>query len=283
MKSRFLLWLAATVFGAAALTASAQTVAAGDIIVGFRGAAGVANNLEIKAGSVSTLQAYSSQTLIGNFNTSLNALSSSWTTASTLNTGGLLWGAVGSSSSSLVYATSGWDTTVTGTLGTANSVGWSSISSGLISTANTNITSLRTGFNNSATATGDSLSKTIAASNTNSWSTKGTTGAAGFGVFNPNTFNGVNGLQVFGSSNANNATATFVATDLYSVQANSSTYLGTFALYTSSSGGYNVGDLTFTAAASAIPEPSTYAALAGVAALGLVMVRRRQARSQEQA
>ena len=56
---------------------------------------------------------------------------------------------------------------------------------------------------------------------------------------------------------------------------NGSTFLGTFALYTADGGGHNVGDLTFTAF-TAIPEPSTYAALLGAVTLGVVVIRRRQ-------
>jgi hypothetical protein len=46
-------------------------------------------------------------------------------------------------------------------------------------------------------------------------------------------------------------------------------YLGTFDLS-------STGELSFTAAGSAIPEPSTYAMVLGAAALGFVMMRRRQ-------
>ena len=56
--------------------------------------------------------------------------------------------------------------------------------------------------------------------------------------------------------------------DLYSITANASSFLGTFALYQN-------GDLTFTAF-QAIPEPTTYAALLGVATLGFAAIRRRK-------
>ena len=70
--------------------------------------------------------------------------------------------------------------------------------------------------------------------------------------------------------------AVYSALDLYSVVANADTFLGTFALYTGADGnGHNAGDLTFTAFA-AIPEPSVYAAVLGVATLGFVAIRRRK-------
>lgn len=57
-----------------------------------------------------------------------------------------------------------------------------------------------------------------------------------------------------------------------------------FRLYgwgaSSSSGTFSVNDFTFNGAVSAVPEPSTYAALAGMASLGMAFVRRRRARGK---
>jgi hypothetical protein len=65
----------------------------------------------------------------------------------------------------------------------------------------------------------------------------------------------------------------YSALDLYGYENNGAsvdtTFLGTLELTTG-------GELFFTSAVSAIPEPSTYAMILGVAALGFVMIRRRQ-------
>jgi len=255
---------AAALFLAAAFSLQAQTVSSNDIIVGIRGSS--ATNLEIKAGSLSTLASYTSETLIGNFNSSLSsAIGANWATATTLSGGGASWGAGGSSgASTLVFASSLWDTSTAGTLGTANNLNqWNTLAS--VGAANTAFNSLFTGFNGvAATATGDGNSKTISASNTNSWSTKGGTSTSAFGTFNPNN-NGFSGIV----GNTLASGQTYSAIDLYSVGPNSSTFLGTFALYQN-------GNLTFTA----VPEPSTYAAILGVMTLGVVMIRRRRASAQ---
>ena len=267
MKSKL---LTAALFSlAAAFSLQAQTVSANDIIVGVRNSG--ANNLEIKAGSVSTLQTFSTETLIGNYNSSLTAaIGATWSTAT--NSAGAIWGAGGSSGQSTqVYASSLWDLGSAGTLGVANNDHpWNGFSS--LGTAATKFGSVNTGFNSSsATATADAGAKTILAGNANSWSLQGGTGAAAFNNFNPN--NG--GFAGVAAANAAALGTNYSALDLYQVVVNGSTFLGTFALYTADGGGHNVGDLTFTAF-TAIPEPSTYAALLGAVTLGVVVIRRRQ-------
>jgi hypothetical protein len=70
--------------------------------------------------------------------------------------------------------------------------------------------------------------------------------------------------------NLSNASS-YVASDLWLIAPGTagapSTFLGTLALFGN-------GNVEFFAAA--IPEPSTYAMILGVAALGFVMIRRRQ-------
>jgi len=268
---------ALAVFAATALVAQAQQpVVLNDIVVGFRPgpSGGGTTNLEVKAGSVSTLAGYTTETLIGNFNTSLNGVSSVWassTTGSTL----VQWGAIGSASSSNVFATAVWDNTTPGTLGVANpynGITWSGLASGSVANAAVAISTMENGFNGiHATLTGDGKSITIGKSDTQSWTTAGGTGSSAFGAFTNN--NGFSQNATRFATDGSSSLA-FSAADLYSVSAGSSTFLGTFALYTGSYNGHSIGDLTFTA--SAIPEPSTYAAILGLASLGFVMIRRRQ-------
>jgi hypothetical protein len=257
-------------FVATAFVAHAQgipTAVTNDIIVGFRAGGASANNIEVNTGLISTLAGYSTQTTIGNFNSLLNGItSSSWTTT-TSGTNSLNWGAAGTAGATNVFASSTWDFTTAGTLGVSNSSSWT-ISN--IGTPNTNIGTLYTAFNGgNATPNGDSKSVTIGSSVTGSWSKTGGTGASAFGAFNPN-----NGGFSTVAANVDTGTV-FSAADLYSVVSGSSTLLGTFALYTASDGlGHSAGDLTFTSF-TAIPEPSTYAMILGVAVLGFVMIRRR--------
>jgi len=251
---------------AAAFSLQGQTVGANDIIVGVRNNG--ATNLEIKAGSVSTLESFTSETLIGNYNSSLtSAIGATWNTAT--NSAGANWGAGGyAGSSTQVYASSLWDLGVVGTLGVANNDHpWNGFSS--VGTAATRFASLNIGFNSSsATAAADAGAKTIGATNPNSWSTKGGTTAVAFSIFNPNNL----GFAGNAAANAASLETNYSALDLYQVVANGSTFLGTFALYTADGGGHSAGDLTFTA----IPEPSTYAVLLGAVMLGVIVIRRSQ-------
>ena len=192
----------------AAFSLHAQTVGLGDIIVGFRGNSTTTNNLEVKAGSVSALTAFSSETLIGNFNTQLTSMVSGagagWAANTSAGAGqnGAFWGAAGTQGSTQVYAGVIWDKTTPVALGSGsnslNGTNWNGLAT--VGTANTKIGNLNTGFNSgSATSTGDGLSKTITAANANSWSGNGAnTGSTAFGQFSPNNngFTGVIGNNI---------------------------------------------------------------------------------------
>ena len=280
---------ALAVFAAASLVSSAQTdeplvvqppsvtVGLNDIVVGFRpgGNGSGTANLEIKAGSVATLSGYTTEHLLGNFNTSLTGVNANWA-VSTLQSTALFWGAAGVAGSSNVFASSVWDISCPGAFGTANSLNtWNTLPSSVVSNAAVAIQTMEAGFNGiHATQTGDGKSITIAKADAQSWTIAGGTGSVAFGAFNPNN-NGFTQAAARRATLADWSTAPFSAEDLYSVSAGSSKYLGTFALYTDGDcNGHKAGDLTFTA--SAIPEPSTYAAILGVASLGLGAIRRRQ-------
>jgi len=167
MKIKISSLSAFAVFAAAALGAQGQTASFNDIVVGFLPAEQLFDwQLEIKAGSVSTLESYTTQTLIGNFNTSLTATAASWATSTNPGQTGLYWGAVGVNTGSNVFATSGWGDFGVGTLGTQSTTHtWNNLVSGQVSGAATQIIALNNGFNNRATghavATGDGLSVTL--------------------------------------------------------------------------------------------------------------------------
>ena len=254
-------------FAVAAFSAQAQTLDMGDIAVGFK-STGSTQNLIVDTGSYSTLAGYTSETTIGNFNTQLiNAGFSAYTSGNTVN-----WGAAGWTGTTLVrtdFITKQW--TSAGTLGVAgSSTPWAGTSQGSLNNGGSAIALMNTGFNGiSATATGDGLSKTILASNGSSWTTASNNTGAAWTVFNPNA----NGFHT--ATNHALGGEVYSATDLYQLVAGSTTFLGTFALYTAADGnGHQAGDLTFTAVA--IPEPSTYAAILGAVALAVVVYRRQR-------
>jgi len=255
-------------FAAVAFTAQAQTLGLNDISVGF-GTNAASNSLEVKVGTVSGLALDTTQTTIGNFNSLLNNLSGTWTSATLSSDASntLFWGAQGTASSTKVFASSTWDITTAGVLGAGNSTPWALPS---VSSGNTKIGGMNSTFGTAAaTATGDGLSKTIAAGNANSWTKLALVSPTPF-----NTFTNPPSLMTVGSDLA--LGKVYSAADLYQVIGGSSTLLGTFALYTAADGaGHVAGDLTFTAF-QAIPEPSTYAAILGLATLGFVAIRRRK-------
>jgi hypothetical protein len=84
-------------------------------------------------------------------------------------------------------------------------------------------------------------------------------------------FTGLALYSINGQSITSSASATGTSTfELYQSVPGAVTDLGTFSLNLSA------GTLSFTTAAVAVPEPSTYAAFLGLATLGIVLYRRRQ-------
>jgi len=254
---------------AAALAAHAQVVP-GDVVVGFRTGTTGNNNLEIDAGNASSLVSTAisdgGTVVLGNFNTALNALSATWTTGTTTATGALNWGAVGTiqagDGSIQTYASSKW--TTAGVFGTQNTTAYSPVSA--LGTANTKTTSIYSGFNGVNPAATFGTSITIAGSSLSSWAANGgNTGSSFVGQYSNTAFSNLAKPL---------ASQTYAASDLYNLvglSADGNTpasvnFLGTFSLS-------NSGVLSFTAA---IPEPSTYAAILGVATLGFAALRRRK-------
>jgi len=235
-------------------TSQAATISTNlnDVILGFK-EAGATNNLEVDLGNVSnfisgsyatgsevTLSQLSGADLTAQFGTWQGTNQVAFGIAGTNGIGGgnTLWAS---------------DKNLTTALLAGSSQG----------TASTAIQTVYTGLNNATSTANSNFAAAILASGPQSWSTQ---------VKSTNNFSAANLNNM-----ATNTTALGTAADgSTSVQLNfyqllqgggaaGSTLLGDFKLYDN-------GTLTFTA----IPEPSTYAMILGVFALGFVMLRRRQ-------
>ncbi len=256
----------AAAFAATTFTAFADTAGLYDLVVGFKSASAT-NDVMIDLGNVANYSAPGTY-VIGNYNSILSANfgGASWNTSSTL-----LWGAAATFKDPAFvlptanYITSKW-TTTSGALGASgNSTVWGVQGTGL-PTANTSIGKAYNGINSLASSGGTGytvgVAETIATSNLSSWKAATTTTAAAFQVYSAAQFN---------NTMANIANSSYSASDLYNVGNTAipsvTELVGTFAVWQN-------GDLTFTVAA--IPEPSTYAAILGVATLGFAALRRRK-------
>lgn len=241
-----------------------------DIVLGFTasGGSGAATHIEIDVGSASSFLGLSSGSYsLGNFNASLSGVyGSDWATSSTTS---LIWGAIGAtgnggSNISGVADKTIWASSVQNSGGT--STAWTRKQAYAYSTPNSNVTGVYNGFGNgsslSETGTTTALGTTINAVQTGtstlgSWSSQGASTLFAMSTFATGvTFQGSVGsnLDLYQNSPIGSGTAP-------------SSLLGYFALS-------STGDLSFNV--TPVPEPSTYAAILGLAALGFVMIRRRQ-------
>ncbi len=250
--------------------ANAQTVSSStsDLLLGFRaaGGTGAALNLEVDLGAITsyTTGAFSTPGIHTIGNLSVNDLASltsgygaSWNTRSDLTWG--IAGATGATNKTL-YATFAETTPGTAFSGTID-VQNQSLRNAAAGKIQGTITSL-----NGQNQTANSIySSVLSASDPASWTTNGFADAgAAFSFFDSATFE--NTTNISGGS--------YAVSDLYKLATNgTATYLGSFALNSS-------GTLFFSTTASSfatpVPEPSTYAAIAGVLALGVVAWRRQQ-------
>ena len=250
-----------------ALSAGAQTVTAngGDLLLGFRASSGTgsSSNLEVDLGAFSDYTSGGtfndgSLHLIGNL--SANDLSStygaSWNTRSDVT-----WGIAGATGNSLagynVYASK-----LASTLGTQSDP-YDAMTKNALNTVAAPINGAVSGLNG-ATATGNSASSAVlATTDPISWSAFQDPSATSvsFNAFDTALF-----------ENSTNITSGYVVSDLYKLSANSVTYVGSFGLASDGKLYYSSSAASF----SAVPEPSTYAAILGVAVLGFVAVRRRR-------
>ena len=231
------------------VSANAQvSTAPSDLILGFSASSGTnsTNSLEINLGSASSLVALSggSEHFFGQSVVSLLDLQAYGSSNSWQNTL-LTWGVVG--------ATDTGDAKIWGTVKSGSTVGNPGANQGTPS----NLIQTMVSALNGATAT---INSAAAASvvGTNAWKNKAT-GSLNF------SYTPWNGKLVQSTSAL--LTNAFESSSLYAFnEAGSADLLGTFKLYQN-------GDFSFT---SVIPEPSTYAALLGVATLGFVAIRRRK-------
>jgi len=254
MKMNIKVLAAIAAFSAAAFAAHAQVATSfGDLVLGFKPATGT-TNVEIKLGSISTFQSATGTLDLGNFNSVLSAAyGADWATNTTT---GLAWGVVGSAGNTAVgdvaktaWATSAWNTANAASLGAQNSTSFGSFSSSALGTTVTKVNSVYTSL------TGATAGQTSGSAVTNTTGVWGTN--APFNLTGALFTNQVTSLALG---------QTYSAADLYRLAINTvpAGIMGTFALDQS-------GEVTFTV----IPEPSTYAAILGLATLGFVAIRRR--------
>ena len=256
---------------ALALTVSAMgtpTVTAGknDLILGFRASSGTGSgtNLEIDLGSVETLKAVASGSTY-DFSSSLSL--SDLQTAYGNTSGTDLW-----SRSTVFFGVAGTTGKLTAGATEAASTVWLTRTSASFNTGQSaaglntpsgKLEQLYTGLNGLSSTSNSAVTASLASSGGNAWSTL-LTADSGFG-------SGTSVQTGLGVS----VTKTLY---LYEMQpsdvvssGNGVTKLGSFAFNT------GTGSLVYTSAftAAAIPEPSTYAMIAGAFMLGFVALRRR--------
>ena len=275
MKNSLKTLLLATVASASSAFAATttDTFTNGDILLGFFASSGTGagQNLMVNLGSFQQFDNNDGATI--NFNSGIVADLSA-TYGADWNTLGLVkWSLTGTTGSTA--AIDGVNRkTIFATIATG-SAPIAAASDATQGTNVTNITSIATAFNatTSNTTANSTVSVVLASSNVNSMQARLTT---------------ANSVR-FGATNQSFATGTSVA-DFYAViptgvapsglavdgseflYASGANLLGSFTL--------DASGLSFTASgASAIPEPSTFAALAGAAVLGLAAFRRRPAAS----
>ncbi len=231
-----------------------------DVLVGFRDT-GSASSLTINAGSELTLPTKGSGAPVdlGNYASILSStFGSGWATDS-----GLLWGAAGTTGSApgtrdnfISAAATG--SPLDGVTATANPWNTPVVSGG--SSAASKILTIYAGTGMSPLA---GTTNVLANTDGHAWAnTVNENGAAAFGQFNKLAY------EQAGAG----------AADLFELNSTTSpstpgVFLGTFNLQSN-------GELFFFGT-SAIPEPSTYAALLGVVTLGIVAIRRRRQASIE--
>jgi hypothetical protein len=253
-------------FAAAGLaaTASATTlsVGTGDLVLGFQTTGiGSTNNVEIDLGAVSGYQtAFSnSQSLvIGNFNADLTAAyGSDWNTRSDIT-----WSFAGNLSNTNPTKTV-FVSKVETVVGVQSAAFTSSFSNGTLGTAITGTSLAISGLNAKESTTNSDTTAILDSSLGNAYTAAfGTDGLA---------------YRIFVKGDVQNTTdiapGSYSVSDLYQVKASGAyTYLGSFGLSDTGVLSYSFSASTF----SAVPEPSTYGALAGAAVLGFVGFRRRR-------
>jgi hypothetical protein len=230
---------------------STITVSTDDLILGFK-ETGATNNLEVDLGSVTNF--LSGGTYATGTETTLSQLSATDLTAQFGTWAG---------TNQVTFAVAGAD-------GTNNTI-WATDKSTTAlkqgtsqGTATNAILTVYSGLNNATSTANSATAAAITATGAQSWSKMITTA-------NNFSWSSLNNMATNTTALTGTDGSTSVSLYLYQLTEGSTsagTLLGTFKLYDN-------GILSFTSL-SAIPEPSTYAMILGVAALGFVMIRRRQ-------
>jgi hypothetical protein len=246
----------------------AHAAALDDLILGFQ-SNNISTNLEIDVGPINTYFNTVGTYDYGNIASILTAYDASWATDGTLN-----WGVIGTTGSlnggpDNEVAKTNWitqhvSTTATETLGVQNSTTPTQVSSAGSATAATAINKIYSGINGGTATPAGTNAITISTGDANAWSKviiPGSSVATTLGT-----------AVKFNNQPPTMAVGTLVsASDLYAMPPSGSgsvSFLGTFSLDQAG----NFAFSTFTA----IPEPSVYAAILGVACLAFVAIRRRK-------
>ena len=277
MKKYLASSLVALALTASSMSAATITAGVNDLVLGFRATGatqGNASNLEVDLGNISTFTTLAAGSTI-DFSSRLSATDIT-ATYGAFNRTTLQFGIAGTTGS----AAGGSD-------GQAASTVWLSNTSGVLATVAGKYGNNTSGLNIPAGKIGSlynaspaSLNGATSTANSNFAAVETAATAGSFAATATSAFDfgtGATGLM------ATSATSGIKTLYLYQVQPNDANgvtgtgvaLVGSFAFDTAS------GGLVYTSAglnASAIPEPSTYAALAGAAVLGFVALRRRQAR-----
>ena len=262
--------LAATTGVFAATTTDTQ--AAGDILLGFytSSGTGATQNLIVNLGSFTQFDSNNGGTIT--FSSSIVAdlaatYGANWNSRTDLEwtvTGATYTGSVNGLTRNTIFATS-----------PRASIGNSpasidSASDGILAAVRGNIQAIGNTYNNTETTANSSVSVVVSTNTDSLYSRQQTSNAAQFGPNNANFTNGTSISDFYGLVPTLGGVApTGLSTDASGlVWSRGSNYLGYFTL--------DGSGLSFTAAGSAIPEPSSYAAICGLAIMGYVAAGRRR-------
>jgi len=242
---------------AVGLVSVASAAPTGDLILGFRDTVNnPTTNAQFDLGSVSLFSTGGTYATGGTVDTGINAgsLLSSTYGSGYASDNALLWGVVGTNGQATGQRVLYVSAAATGATGAPSSAAWPVASKTSQATQAASFISVA-----GTTTTGGS--NTIGTGTANSWSNKEGTSSVAFGAYNTALFEAKSGSGF---------------ADLYVLDPQTTgpgvgspgAWLGTFSISAAN------GDVLFTTAA--IPEPSTYAAILGVATLGFAALRRRK-------